>query len=418
MDFYSKVWFNTPRLAAGSFITAKEILMQYRIDKKTGRKLSVLGLGCMRFPRNFAGIDMKKTETIIMTSIEQGINYFDSAWMYPGSEEALGVILEKNHVRDKIYIATKLPSMLVRKASDFDRYFNEELKRLRTDSIDYYFIHNLPDFVSWQRLVDMDIESWIAAKKKNGQIGQIGFSFHGSTGEFYKILDAYPWEFTQLQYNYSDENFQAGVKGLKKAAQTMPVIIMGPLLGGRLAGNLPPAALNIFRSAGGYTPAAWGLRWVWNQSEAAVVLSGMTNPSQIIENAALADACPAGSLSPEEMEVYGKVQEIFNAAHKINCTGCAYCMPCPGGVNISDCFAAYNTSFTMGWFAGAKQYMMCTGIVSVKRSGAANCNACGKCENNCPQKIPVIESLKQVQKRLEPLPVRVIVKAARAFMGR
>ena len=388
--------------------------MQYRTDKKTGRKLSVLGLGCMRFPRGLS-IDIKKAEAIVMTSVEKGINYFDTAWMYPGSEEALGTILEKNHIRDKVYIATKLPAMLIKKTEDFDRYFNEELKRLRTDRIDYYLIHNLPDLDSWEYLVRLGIEPWIAAKKKTGQIGQIGFSFHGTIVEFNKIFDAYSWEFTQIQYNYSDENFQAGVKGLKKAAETIPVIIMEPLLGGKLAGNLPPEARNIFH---GHSPAAWGLRWVWNQAEATVVLSGMTDPAQVIENAALTDSCPAGSLSAEELEIYDKVRKVFNASNKISCTGCAYCMPCPKGINISGCFAAFNASYSMGWTQGVKQYVMNTGIVSVKSSGPENCVACGKCEKHCPQKIKIIENLKQVRRRLSPLPVRILVKIVRAFMGR
>ena len=402
--------------------------MQYRIDKKSGRKLSVLGLGCMRFPRAVGSTDMKKAEAIVMTSVEQGINYFDTAWMYPGNEEALGTILEKNRARDGIYIATKLPSMIVKKTGDFDRYFDEELKRLKTDRIDYYLIHNLSDLASWRLLVTLGIEPWIAARKASGQIGQIGFSFHGPVGEFLKILDAYPWEFTQIQYNYSDENYQAGVTGLKKAAETMPVIIMEPLLGGKLAANLPPEAEQIFKAAahdaalarpdGGYSPAAWGLRWLWNQSETAVVLSGMTNPAQVIENAALTDVSPAGALTASELEIYSKARDVFNRAYKIHCTGCAYCMPCPREVNISGCFAAYNTSFIMGWYEGVRQYIMNSGVVSVKRSDPSNCAACGLCESHCPQKIPIIENLKLVHKRLEPLPIRIIIKAVRAFMGR
>jgi len=393
--------------------------MRYSIDKKTGNKLSVLGLGCMRFPKTLGMIDMKKTEAVIMASIDQGINYFDTAWIYPGSEEALGTIMEKNGIRDKIYLATKLPSMFVRKTEDFDRYFNEQLRRLRTDRIDYYLIHNLPDHASWKNLVGMGIESWINDKKKNSKIVRIGFSFHGPAFEFIKILESYDWDFTQIQYNYSDENFQAGVKGLKKAAETMPVIIMGPLLGGKLSENLPTAALKTFRAMDNTrSPTAWALRWLWNQGEIAVVLSGMANPAQIIENAALADICPVGIVSEEEMEVYDNVKVILSESNKINCTGCAYCMPCPCGVNISGCLAAYNTSFSLGWYTGVKQYVMSTGIVSVKRSNADNCNACGKCEDLCPQKIPIIKGLKQVQKRLEPLPIRIIIGIARKFMGR
>jgi predicted aldo/keto reductase-like oxidoreductase len=393
--------------------------MQYRLDKKTGNKLSVLGLGCMRFPRNIGGVDLKKTESVIMSSIEQGINYFDTAWIYPGIEEALGIILEKNRVRNKIYLATKLPAMFVGKGKELDRYFNEQVKRLRTETIDYYLIHNLTDLYSWQLLVNLGIEEWINGKKKSGQICQIGFSFHGTGEEFLKILNAYPWEFCLIQYNYSDINFQAGIKGLKKAAETMPVIIMEPLLGGKLADGLPPKAKEIFRNANkDASPAAWGLRWLWNQPEVAVVLSGMNDTAQVEENARLTDACAAGSLSAEELAVYDKVRDIFNASYKIHCTGCGYCLPCPKNVNIPGSFSAYNASYVIGWGAAVKQYANSTGIASATGSSPANCVGCGACEKHCPQKIPIVKSLAMARKRMEPFPINLIFKAARAFMRR
>ncbi|MDR2551899.1 MAG: aldo/keto reductase [Treponema sp.] len=411
--------------------------MQYRVDKKTGRKLSVLGLGCMRFPRTIAGIDMKKAEGIIMAAVEGGVNYFDTAWMYQGSEEALGAVLEKNRIRDRVFIASKLPVVLVKKPEDFGRFFGEELRRLRTDCIDYYLMHMLTGLASWEKLTGMGIEGWIASEKKSGRIGQIGFSFHGAAGEFLKILDAYPWEFCQIQYNYSDEHFQAGIGGLKKAAETMPVIIMEPLLGGKLAQGLPREALDIFRAfprngSGGagagpekgrpcpavYSPAAWGLRWVWNHPEAAVVLSGMSDSRQVEENAALADNCAAGSLTAEELDVYRRVREVFNASCRVRCTGCGYCMPCPRHVNIPGCFAAYNTSFFMGWMAGMQQYMTSAAFAFENSFGPGNCIACGKCETCCPQKIPIIAGLRELRKRMEPLPVRIVIAAMRKFLGR
>jgi predicted aldo/keto reductase-like oxidoreductase len=406
--------------------------MQYRVDKKSGGKLSVLGLGCMRFPRNLALIDMKKAEKIIMTAVGSGINYFDTAWMYPGSEETLGTVLQKNGVRDNVFIASKLPIVLVKKTEDFDRFFKEELSRLKTDRIDYYLMHMLTDAASWKHLVGLGIEEWIAAKKKNGAIRQIGFSFHGIGEEFFKILDEYPWEFCQIQYNYSDENFQAGLKGLEKAAETMPVIIMEPLLGGKLAGGLPRKAAEIFRQANvsaipadtlaahpaGFSPAGWGLRWVWNHAGAAVVLSGMNDPAQVTENAALADISLPNSLSAGELDVYRRVREVFNASYKIHCTGCGYCMPCPRNVNIPGCFAAYNTSFSMGRIAGWQQYMTSAAFTSAQSCGPANCVACGNCERHCPQKIPIIENLKTLRKRMEPLPFRIAIAGVRKFLGR
>jgi predicted aldo/keto reductase-like oxidoreductase len=401
--------------------------MQYRIDKKSGNKLSVLGMGCMRFKRTLAGIDQKKADALIMAAVEKGVNYFDTAWMYPGSEESLGAALEKNGVRDKVFIASKLPIILVKKPEDFDRFFNEELKRLRTDHIDYYLMHMLTDLDSWKSLAALGIEVWIDSKKKSGQIRQIGFSFHGSEGEFYKILEAYPWEFCQIQYNYSDENFQAGVRGLKKASESMPVIIMEPLLGGKLAGGLPKAAQEIFQSFSKsknektdkkLSPAAWGLKWLWNQNETAVVLSGMSEISQVEENAAIADTSPAASLSAGELDVYRRVREVFNASYKIHCTACGYCMPCPRNVNIPGCFAAYNHSFSIGWVGGMKQYITGTAVTSAKSGVASNCVSCGKCEGHCPQKIPIRSCLKAVRKRMEPVPIRIIIAAARKFLGK
>jgi len=399
--------------------------MQYRLDKKSGNKLSVLGLGCMRFPRNIGSVDLKKTESIVMSAVENGINYFDTAWIYPGIEEALGTILERNNIRNKIYIATKLPAMFVGKSKDMDQFFNEQIKRLRTETIDYYLIHSLTDLNSWQHLVSLGIESWISEKKKSGQICQIGFSFHGTGEEFLKILNAYPWEFCLIQYNYSDINFQAGVRGLKKASETMPVIIMEPLLGGKLAGGLPAKAREILcnankavgaDAAGSGSPAAWGLRWLWNQEEVSVVLSGMNDTAQVEENARLAANCAAGSLSLEELAVYDRVRDVFNASYKIHCTGCGYCLPCPKGVNIPGSFAAYNNSYVIGWGAAAKQYANSTGITSAAGSGPENCVSCGACEKHCPQKIAIAKSLALVRKRMEPMPVRIIIRAARAFI--
>lgn len=391
--------------------------MQYRIDKKSGEKLSVLGLGCMRFPRGIAGIDQKKAEAIVMTAVENGINYFDTAWMYPGSEEALGAALAKNGVREKVFIATKMPVVFVKKSGDFDRFFAEELERLRTNYIDYYLMHMLTDLESWNHLVRLGIKDWIAAKKKSGEIRRIGFSFHGIGEEFIRLLEAYPWEFCQIQYNYSDENFQAGIRGLKKAAETMPVVVMEPLLGGRLAAGLPKAAAELFRAAGG-GPAAWALRWVWNHPGVTVVLSGMTGARQVEENAVLADRFSGQPLAETELDLYRRVRELFNASYKIHCTGCAYCMPCPKNVNIPGCFAAYNTSFSMDWITGMKQYMTSAAFTSLQSFGPGNCTACGRCEKHCPQKIPVIESLKKVRGRMEPLFIRIIIAATRKFLGR
>ncbi|MDR1398399.1 MAG: aldo/keto reductase [Treponema sp.] len=393
--------------------------MQYRIDKKSGNKLSVLGFGCMRLPQNIGAIDMKKSEALIMKAINSGVNYFDTAYMYPGSEEALGAILEKNQARNKVFIATKLPLLFVKGSADFDKFFNKELERLRTSSIDYYLMHMITDHGQWQQLKTWGIEEWLVEQKKQGRIRQAGFSFHGSVNEFLKVLDAYDWDFCQIQYNYSNPNFQAGVTGLKKAAERMPVVIMEPLLGGKLANGLPPEAVSIFKKTNpALSPAAWGLRWVWDQAEATVVLSGMSAQSQLEENLAVADKATTGMLSATEHEAYQQVLTVFNASYKIHCTGCAYCMPCPRNVNIPACFAAYNTSFSMGFANGMQQYTTSTGVTSARRSGAGLCIKCGKCEGHCPQHLPIRQHLTVVYKRMEPFWFRFVITVVRVFLGK
>ena len=393
--------------------------MQYRTDKKSGNQLSVLGFGCMRFPKNIAGIDMKKVEELVMRSIEGGVNYFDTAWIYPGSEEALGSIFEKHQVRKKIYITTKLPLVYAKGPADFDRFFDQSLKRLRTDYVDYYLMHMIMDMDQWVKLKSWGIENWIAEKKKAGQIRHVGFSYHGSRDEFLKVVDDYDWEMCQIQYNYSDENFQAGVTGLKKAAERMPVMIMEPLLGGKLAFGLPKEAVEIFKKANPrWSPVAWALNWVWNQSEPALLLSGMNDMGHLEENLGLADAATAGMLGQQEMDTYRQALEVVNRACKIRCTSCSYCMPCPKGVNIPGCFAAYNAIYSMGYVEGMKQFVTSTGLMSQRSSGPGLCVKCGKCESHCPQSLPIMDHLVQVRRRMEPWWMRFIGVCVRAFLGK
>jgi predicted aldo/keto reductase-like oxidoreductase len=389
--------------------------LQYRIDKISGNKLSVLGFGCMRFPRSFA-----KTEELIIRAVEKGVNYFDTAWVYPGSEETLGAILKKNNMRDKVYIATKLPLVFLSgNKTDFDKYFNESLRRLQTDYIDYYLMHMITDLDQWQKLKSAGIEEWITRKKKSGQVKHIGFSFHGAGSEFLKVVDAYAWEFCLMQYNYSDENYQAGVTGLRAAAAKMPVMIMEPLLGGKLAAGLPKDAVKIFKEANpALSPAGWALNWVWNQSEVTLLLSGMNSLEQLEENLQLADSAAVGMIGETQMDVYKSALVCVKRACKINCTGCNYCMPCPAGVNIPGSFSAYNMLYAMGFYSGFQQYIMSTGFTSEKGSSPVRCIKCGKCETHCPQKIPIMKELVRVRKKMEPWPVQCIGACVRAFLGK
>jgi len=346
--------------------------------------------------------DVKKTEKLLTDAIENGVNYFDTAYMYPGSEEFLGAALKKYGLRDKVYIATKFPQMFAKKAEDLDKYFSTELERLQTDHIDYYLLHMLSDMDSWERLRGWNIEEWIAGKKASGQIRQIGFSFHGSRESFLRLLDIYDWDFVQIQYNYSDENFQAGTAGLKAAAaKGIPVIVMEPLLGGRLAAGLPEKAVRRFRDEKkDLSPADWGLRWVWDHPEVTVVLSGMNEPEQLESNLAAADTAFAGMLSENELKAFDDVRKIFNDAYKIHCTGCHYCMPCPAGVDIPGCFSAYNTYCAISKQTGRMQYGMTT-LLAVEPAYAGICQKCGKCEKLCPQHLPVRASLAEVHSTME-----------------
>lgn len=389
--------------------------MKYRTDVRSGNNLSILGFGCMRLPRNVA-----VSEQLIMRAINQGVNYFDTAYIYSGNEELVGGILAKNGVREKIYLATKLPIMLCRSPQDFDKYFNKELERLKTNYIDYYMMHMITDFAQWEMLRGMGIEKWIAGKVASGAVKQVGFSFHGMRDDFLRVLDSYDWDFCQIQYNYSDENYQAGVTGLKRAAEKgIPVIIMEPLLGGKLANNLPAKAVEVLREADpSLSPAAWALRWLWNQPEVTVILSGMNEMPQLEDNLKTADSSEPGMLTDMEMATLKTATAIFRESNKIPCTGCGYCMPCPRGVNIPACFATYNTSYSMNHGMGIRQYMQSTGGISRQQSGASLCVQCKKCESHCPQNIGISSAMPEVSKRMEPFWYKVTMKIARAYLGR
>ena len=247
--------------------------MQYRNDKY-GNPISALGFGCMRLPMKLGRIDMDLAEAQIMAAIDGGVNYFDTAYIYPGSEAALGEILEKNGLRDRVSIATKLPHYLIRSREGLDKLFDEELRRLRTDHIDYYLMHMLTDTDTWDRLVQMGVADWLEEKKKSGAIRQVGFSYHGNSQMFCRVLDAYDWDMCLIQYNYMDEHTQAGKRGLEYAhSKGVPVFIMEPLRGGKLVHRLPEEAKRVFAEYPvQHTPAQWAFRWLWNQPEVTCVL--------------------------------------------------------------------------------------------------------------------------------------------------
>ncbi len=390
--------------------------MKYRNDKY-GNKVSVLGYGCMRFTKKGTKLDFEKAEQEILEAYHNGVNYFDTAYIYPGSEELLGKVLEKNKIRDKVYIATKLPHYMIKSLQDIEDKFNEELKRLKTDHIDYYLMHMLTDIKSWERLIDLGIEKWIKDKKKKGKICQIGFSYHGNSDMFCKIIDSYKWDFCMIQYNYLDENSQAGVTGLKYAAsKKIPVNIMEPLRGGRLVNGLPEKAKKLFKSyKKQMTPVEWSFNWLWNQKEILTVLSGMNSLEMVKENTKYADKAKVESLTEEDQELLKKVVEAINEKMKVPCTGCRYCMPCPKGVDIPGTFSAYNKYYTDSKFTGLKEYFMCTALRKDSTS-ASNCIECGKCEKHCPQHIEIRKELKNARKKLENPLFKIGSKIAKTFM--
>lgn len=383
--------------------------MEYRVNPKNNDKLSLLGFGCLRFQKKQGNIIMEEANRQIMNAIEHGVNYFDTAYVYGGSEEALGQVLFQNQCREKVYIATKLPHYFIKKQEDMERYFKEQCKRLKTDYIDYYLIHMLPDRGTFERLWKLGVFDWLEEKKAKGIIHNIGFSYHGNTSSFQELLDLYSWDFCQIQYNYVDEHSQAGRAGLKKANKMgIPVIIMEPLRGGRLVTGLPKEALKEMENVSkNRTPAEWGLRWLFDQEEVTVVLSGMNTNEMVEENIRIASKAGIHCITEEEREVYRKVKEILNEKVKVPCTGCGYCMPCPKGVDIPGAFRCYNVRYTDGLVKAEKEYIMCTTMRS-KRSNASLCVSCGKCEKHCPQEVAIRKELKNVKRTLESPVYKVI----------
>ena len=392
--------------------------MQYRTDKN-GNRLSVLGFGCMRFAQKGRSIDIAETERQIMEAFRSGINYYDTAYIYPGSEAALGEIVQRNGIRDEIFIATKLPQYLVGSRAALDRYFNEQLSRLRTDHIDYYLMHHLTDVAMWEKLKAVGVLEWIAEKKQSGAIRNIGFSYHGNTDGFVRILDDYDWDMCQIQYNYFDEYAQAGVDGLKAAAKKgVPVVIMEPLRGGKLVNMLPQHAKDVIEASGrGWSPAEWSFRWLYDQPEVTVVLSGMNTLDMVRENCHTADSARAGAFTDADRDVLRRVTGAIRASDKVGCTDCRYCMPCPKGVDIPGTFRCYNAMFIESPSQGRFQYAQTVGLTK-EPAFASQCIQCGKCEKHCPQGLPIREKLREADKALRPLPYRIGINVVRKFMFR
>ena len=345
-------------------------------------------------------VDEQKATALIRTAIDGGVNYIDTAYPYHNgeSEGVVGRALG-NGYREKVFIATKLPSWLVTSRQDMDRYLDEQLARLATDQIDFYLLHGL-GAGTWENLSRLGVLEFLDSARADGRIRHPAFSFHDSFPVFKEIVDAYEWTFAQMQYNYMDEQFQAGTQGLEYAAeQGLGIVVMEPLRGGLLSGDVPAIREHLHNAPVRRTPSEWGLRWVWNHPEVTVVLSGMNAMEQVNENLACAAQGLPNSLSPGELAVVETMRDTFASRVKIPCTGCRYCMPCEHSVDIPSCFMYYNQAYTYDAkekAAGVYLWAL-NGSFSGGIPGFASCCVqCGECEEKCPQHFPIREYLRDV----------------------
>jgi predicted aldo/keto reductase-like oxidoreductase len=373
--------------------------MQYRKFGKLDWEISALGFGCMRFPvidGNNSHIDEKQAAEMLIRAIDGGMNYIDTAFPYHGgnSEGFVGRTLQSGY-RDKIKLATKLPTWKIEKYEDFDFYLNEQLDRLRTDFIDCYLLHALNKKI-WEKLEALDVLEWAEKAKSDGRIIHLGFSFHDLYPVFEQIVDAYQsWDFCLIQYNYLDQEYQAGLKGLKYAAQRgMGVVIMEPLRGGRLV-NPSPAIKKIWQEAEILrTPADWALQWLWNQPEVSGVISGMSSLQHVEENLKSAAASGINSLTEHDLAIVSLVKGAYENLALIPCTHCGYCVPCPEGVDIPRVFRIYNDGEMFDNHKKAKNDY----LTWVPESDQAhNCVVCKECEEACPQDILISDWLEKIQ---------------------
>jgi predicted aldo/keto reductase-like oxidoreductase len=369
--------------------------MLYRDMNQTDAKISILGFGCMRLPQTTnCNIDEPRATKMVRYAIDHGINYFDTAYVYHNgeSEPFLGRALSDVY-REKVHIATKLPVWDVQSRNDMDRILNEQLLRLNTDHIDFYLLHGLGK-TSWINMVNLNVGEFLDQAIADGRIRRAGFSFHDEVQVFEEIVDDYDWTFAQIQYNYMDEEYQAGTEGLNyAAAKGLGIVIMEPLRGGVLARETGETK-KIFATRGhAHNAAEWGLRWLWNHPEITVVLSGMSTMQQVKENLGYANNGIPSSLTTDDIAVYEKIKTYYRSNMKIPCTKCRYCMPCMAGVEIPECFSAFNDASVYSDTAGAKMsYDAYTGF----GGDASQCQDCGVCESLCPQHLPIRKHLQEV----------------------
>ncbi len=396
--------------------------MIYRKIVESGPEVSLLGYGCMRFPKNGNTIDKSLTFSQMKYAFDEGVNYFDTAYLYHGgkSEVILGEFIKKFNIRDKLYIADKLPTFLINKAEQFEKFFQTQLERLDTDYIDFYLMHMLTCVADWEKLKSLGIIEFINEKKKSGKIRHIGFSYHGRPEDFIKILEDYPWEFCQIQFNYIDENYQAGKAGLIRARELgIGIVIMEPLRGGALANQSPDKVKELFDTYPEKRSSAyWALRFVMNHEGVSTVLSGMNVNEHIKENINVASITSENSMNQDELNVIEGAKAVYSELMKVQCTGCNYCMPCPFGVDIPLVFADYNSKyFFKGGITRFHYLGRHVGLLGEK-SGVNLCTNCGKCTKHCPQNIDIPSKLKEAHKNLDNPLLRGVLSIAKIFLGK
>lgn len=370
--------------------------MRYRPFGKLGFQVSALGFGAMRLPTSDGKIDEAEATRMLHYAIDRGVNYVDTAYPYhEGTSEAFVGRALRGGYREKVTLATKLPSWEVRSASDFDKYLIEQLKRLELEQVDLYLLHSL-NKNSWPKLRALGVREWAEKAIAAGRFRHLGFSFHDDLETFKQIVDDYNWTMCLIQHNYMDVENQAGTRGLQYAtSKGLAVAIMEPLLGGKLV-DPPPSIQSLWDRAGsGRTPVGWALQWLWNQPEVSVVLSGMSTMEQVKENVVLADTAAVGLLTPQELALYDQVRARYRELTVIPCTNCRYCLPCPQGVDIPANLGNYNEGImyekpdsARGQYEWWKYACEVAGVVE-RDVRAAQCVQCGECEDKCPQGIPI-----------------------------
>ncbi|WP_042273704.1 aldo/keto reductase [[Clostridium] dakarense] len=372
--------------------------MRYRKLGKTNEEVSILGFGCMRFPQIDGKIDEKEATNMIRHAVDNGVNYIDTAYIYhDGESEAfVGRALSEGY-REKVKLATKLPTWLVKNREDMDKYLNEQLERLQTSYIDFYLVHNL-NVETYETIKGYGLFEFLDKIKKEKLVKHIGFSFHDTIGLYKEIIDDYDWDFTQIQYNYIDEDYQAGTEGLLYAAsKDLGIVIMEPLRGGALVNNLSKGIKDIIENSEvKKTPAEWAFKFLYNKKEIGVVLSGMSTMEQVVDNLKIADTQGVeNSITVDEKDTLEKLRDEFKSKIKVNCTGCKYCIPCPVNVSIPNCFELLNNASMFDNVSVSKEIY--NNILVKEESDASRCVECGKCETKCPQHIKIREVLKEVE---------------------